>query len=154
MGRLCHQPEAETAIPVGWQPAVSNHRLTVALLASSLSPPITNYPASFMLLFKLTGKVTESITLACTGQPGYQAQPAQLMKGRSCLTNLIFYKLTCLVDEGRAVNVVYLHFSTWFPTAFSWGNWFLGLDVCACVYSLLCEKLAGWQSSKSSSEWS
>jgi len=35
------------------------------------------------------------------------------MKGRSCLVNLIsFYdQLTCLVDEGKAVGVVYLDFS-------------------------------------------
>ena len=34
-------------------------------------------------------------------------------KGRSCLTNLIsFYdKVTCLVEEGQAVDVVYLDFS-------------------------------------------
>ena len=33
--------------------------------------------------------------------------------GRSCLTNLIsFYdKVTCLVDEGKAVDVVYLDYS-------------------------------------------
>jgi len=40
------------------------------------------------------------------------------MKGRSCLTNLIsFYdRVTCLVDEGKAVDVVYLDFSMAFDT--------------------------------------
>ncbi|GAB0186691.1 mitochondrial enolase superfamily member 1 [Grus japonensis] len=40
------------------------------------------------------------------------------MKGRSCLTNLIsFYdKVTRLVDEGKAVDVVYLDFSKVFDT--------------------------------------
>ncbi|GAB0204598.1 mitochondrial enolase superfamily member 1 [Grus japonensis] len=40
------------------------------------------------------------------------------VKGRSCLTNLIsFYdKVTCLVDEGKAVDVVYLDFSKVFDT--------------------------------------
>ena len=40
------------------------------------------------------------------------------MKGRSCLTNLIsFYgRATCLLDEGKAVAVVYLDFSKAFDT--------------------------------------
>ena len=40
------------------------------------------------------------------------------MNGRSCLTNLIsFYdKVTRLVDEGQAVDVVYLDFSKGFDT--------------------------------------
>jgi len=42
-------------------------------------------------------------------------RPSQhvLMKGRSCLTNLIsFYdQVTRLVDEGKAVDVIYLDFS-------------------------------------------
>ena len=41
------------------------------------------------------------------------------MKGRSCLTNLIsFYdQVTRLVDEGKAVEVIHLNFSTAFDTA-------------------------------------
>ena len=41
------------------------------------------------------------------------------MKGRSCLTNLIsFYDwVTRLVDEGKAVDAVYLDFSKAFGTA-------------------------------------
>ncbi|KAJ7416939.1 rna-directed dna polymerase from mobile element jockey-like [Willisornis vidua] len=51
------------------------------------------------------------------------------MKGRSYLTNLIsFYdKVTCLVDEGKAVDVVYVHFS-------------IALDT--ICHSTLLEKLA------------
>jgi len=47
-------------------------------------------------------------------------RPSQhgFMKGRSCFTNLIsFYdQMTCIVDEGKAVDVVYLDFSKAFDT--------------------------------------
>ena len=52
------------------------------------------------------------------GQPGDQAQSAWVLNGRSCLTNLISFhdKVTRLVDEGKAVNMVYLDFSKAFDT--------------------------------------
>ncbi|PKU45068.1 rna-directed dna polymerase from mobile element jockey-like [Limosa lapponica baueri] len=56
--------------------------------------------------------------MAWTGKTGDQPSQRGFMKGRSCLTNLIsFYdKVNHLVDEGNAVDVVYLDFSKAFDT--------------------------------------
>ena len=61
------------------------------------------------------------ILSATTGhiQDNQVVRPSQhgFRKGRSCLTNLISYdKVTRLVDEGKAVAVVYLDFSKAFDT--------------------------------------
>ncbi|KAK4810604.1 LOW QUALITY PROTEIN: hypothetical protein QYF61_007341 [Mycteria americana] len=69
------------------------------------------------------GKVMEQIILSAIRwhvQDNQLIRPSQhgFMKGRSCLTNLIsFYdKVTHLVEEGKAVDVVYLDFSKAFDT--------------------------------------
>ncbi|GAB0188263.1 mitochondrial enolase superfamily member 1 [Grus japonensis] len=74
-------------------------------------------------LTSVLGKVMEQIILSAIMQHVQDNQvirPSQhqLMKGQSYLTNLIsFYdKVTCLVDEGKAVDVVYLDFSKAFDT--------------------------------------
>ncbi|PKU28417.1 rna-directed dna polymerase from mobile element jockey-like [Limosa lapponica baueri] len=78
------------------------------------------------LLFSLTsvlGKVMDQIILSAITryiQDNQVIRPSQhgFMKGKSCLTNLIssYGKVTSLVDEGRAVDVVYLDFKKAFHT--------------------------------------
>ncbi|RMB96116.1 hypothetical protein DUI87_27402 [Hirundo rustica rustica] len=74
-------------------------------------------------LNSVPGKIMEQFILSVITlnlQDGQGLRPSQhrFRRGRSCLTNLIsFYdQVTCLVDAGRAVDVVYLDFSKAFDT--------------------------------------
>ena len=62
--------------------------------------------------------VLREITQHVRDNQGIRPSQHGFTKGRSCLTNLIsFYDLvTRLVDEGKAVDVVYLDFSKAFDT--------------------------------------
>ncbi|GAB0188215.1 mitochondrial enolase superfamily member 1 [Grus japonensis] len=73
--------------------------------------------------------ILNAITWHIQDNPVIRPSQHGFMKGRSCLTNLIsFYdKVTRLVDEGKAVDVVYLGFSNAFDTV---------------SHSILLEKLA------------
>jgi len=74
-------------------------------------------------LTSVLGKIMEQFILsALTGhvKDNQEIRPSQhgFMKGRSCLTNLIsFYdRMTCPLDEGKAVDVIYLDLSKAFDT--------------------------------------
>jgi len=62
------------------------------------------------ILSALTGYVKDN--------QGFMSSQHEFMKGRSCLTDLISFcdQVICLVDEGKAVDVVYLDFSKAFDT--------------------------------------
>ncbi|GAB0205418.1 cAMP-dependent protein kinase inhibitor alpha [Grus japonensis] len=90
-----------------------------------------NYrPVSLTLV---PGKVMEQIILSAIMQHVQDNQVViqyAFMKGKSCLTSLIFCKkMTYLVDEGKAVDAAYLHFSKVFDTI---------------SHSILLEKLAAY----------
>ena len=68
---------------------------------------------------------------------------------RSCLANLIslYDKVTHMVDEGKAVSVVYLEFSKAFDTV-------PHNILVEKLVALLDEALAGWLGPKSCGQWS
>jgi len=75
-------------------------------------------------LTSISGKVMEQLILEITSKQEQEKKVIRshehgLIKGKSCLTNLIaFYDgMTGWVDEGRAVDVVYLDLSKAFDTA-------------------------------------
>ena len=57
--------------------------------------------------------ILNAITWHVQDNQGIRPSQHGFMKGKSCLTNLIsFYdRVTHLVDEGKAVDIVYLDFS-------------------------------------------
>ena len=80
-------------------------------------------------LTSVPGEVMEGGLMACAVQLGIRSSQHGFMKGRSCLTSLISFcdRMTSLVDEGKAVEVVYIGFSKAFYTV---------------SHSILLEKLA------------
>jgi len=82
-------------------------------------------PANYILvsLKSISGKVMEWLILDVISKQAEEKQVIRssqhgFTKGKSCLTNLIaFYGgMTSWVDEGRALDVVYLYFSKAFDT--------------------------------------
>ncbi|GAB0188723.1 mitochondrial enolase superfamily member 1 [Grus japonensis] len=114
-------------IPVDWRLA----NMTPIYKKGQKEDPGNYRPVNLTVV---PGKVTEQIILSAIMrhvQDNQVIRPSQhrFMKVRSCLTNLIYDKVTRLVDEGKAVDVVYLDFSKAFDTvshtAFSWRDWVL-----------------------------
>ncbi|GAB0205040.1 mitochondrial enolase superfamily member 1 [Grus japonensis] len=103
-------------IPVDWRVAD-----VMPIYKKGQKENLGNYrPVSLTLV---PGKIMEWFILSAIMwrvQDNRVIRPSQhgFMKGRSCLTNLIsFYDMvTRLVDEGQAVDVVYLDFSKVFDT--------------------------------------
>ncbi|KAK4825548.1 hypothetical protein QYF61_000125 [Mycteria americana] len=103
-------------VPVDWRLA----NATPIYKKGQEEDPGNGRPVS---LTSVAGKVMEQTILSAITrhvQDNQVIRPSQhgFMKGKSCLTNLIsFYdKVTCLVDEGKAVDVVCLDFSKAFDT--------------------------------------
>ena len=94
-------------------------------------------------LTSVPGKVMEQIISGAIMDQlkvneGFTPSQHGFTNGRSCLTNLIsvYDKVTCLVDEGKAVDVVYLDFSKAFdtvPPTLSWRSWLpmVWMGVCS-----------------------
>ncbi|KAK4824150.1 hypothetical protein QYF61_011228 [Mycteria americana] len=108
---LCQQSWLTGEVPVNWK--LAN---VMPIYKKGRKEDPGNYrPVS---LTSVPGKVMEQIILSAITrhvQDNQGIRPSQhgFMKDRSCLTNLIssYDKVTRLVDEGKAVDVIYLDFS-------------------------------------------
>ncbi|KAK4826737.1 hypothetical protein QYF61_010990 [Mycteria americana] len=116
LSSLYQQSQLTGEVPVDWRLA----NMT-PIYKKGQKEDLGNYrPIS---LTSVPGKVMEQIILSAITwhiQDNHVIRPSQhgFMKGSSCLTNLISFcnKVTRLVDEGKAVDVVYLDFSKAFDT--------------------------------------
>ncbi|GAB0204265.1 mitochondrial enolase superfamily member 1 [Grus japonensis] len=116
-------------VPVDWRLANVTH-----IYKKGQKEDLGNYRSAS--LTSVLGEVMEQIILSAItwhvqDNQGIRPSQHEFRKGRSCLTNVIsFYdKVTCLVDEIKAVDVVYLDFSKAFDTG---------------SHSILQEKLMTW----------
>ncbi|GAB0188803.1 mitochondrial enolase superfamily member 1 [Grus japonensis] len=154
--RSCRDAAFQTReIPVDWRLA----NMTLIYKEGQKEAPGNCRPVS---LTSVPGKVMEQIissAITWHKQDNQVIRPRQhgFMKGRSCLTNLIsFYdKVTCLVDERKAVDIVYLDFTKAFDTI-SHSILLENLGAYGLDGSMLrwVKKLAGWLGPKSCGEWS
>jgi len=126
---LYQQPCLTREVPVDWRLA----NVMLIYKKGWKENPGNHSPVS---LTSVLSKVMEQIVLSVlTGHmkdnQGIRPSQYEFMKGRSCLTNLISChdKVTHLMDEGKAVDVVYLVFSK-------------ALDTVS--HSILLEKLAAY----------
>ena len=113
-------------VPVDWKLA----NVTPIFKKGQKDDPGSYRPIS---LTSMPGKVMERIisqTIMDQLKVNQGIRPSQhgFTNSRSCLTNLISFcdKVTRLVDEDQAINVVYLDFSKAFdtvPLTFLWRSW-------------------------------